>query len=187
MSTTQNPTDDRARSIHERHAAIFGDKSRHSPEHQGESEGGRSSGGGMTLDMAQKANKGDQEPVTQQPAAQASTSKPQAAAPQQADPVQQSAVQAPTFKPTDVAAPEKNDEAKKDEPQKEVPKSAQINPNLDNLNKIQPPSDIKEWRAQKAEKAAQAQAAPTQSQTQTQVQVEAHEPDAEKPRSRTMR
>ena len=41
MSTTQNPTDERARSIHERHAAIFGDKSRHSSENEGKSEGQR--------------------------------------------------------------------------------------------------------------------------------------------------
>jgi hypothetical protein len=97
MSTTTNPSDERAQSIHERHAAIFAD-SRHNTENGqtdkgesegGQSEGGRSSGGGggggMTLDMAQKANKGDQEPVQSAPAAQAPTLKPSAAAPDQND------------------------------------------------------------------------------------------------------
>lgn len=102
MSTTANPSDDRAKTIHERHAAMFAD-SRHNTDAQkgesegGQSEGGRSSGGGMSLDMAQKANKGDQEPIQSAPAAQqAPTLKPSAAGTNQDDAQKADAQEAPT-------------------------------------------------------------------------------------------
>ena len=172
MSDLKNPTDERAKTLHERHAEIFGDKSRHnSGDNKGESEGegGRSSGGGMTLDMAQKANKGDQEPVTK---------------------VEPAAIKAPEFKPS----PANQDDQQKDEPQKNeaekaVPKSAQLNPELKNLNAIQPPPDIRAWRAHLAEKEAKAKAAEAQpAQTEVQAQAQSQsESEVDKPRPRTMR
>lgn len=217
MSTNANPTDDRAKTIHERHAAMFAD-SRHNTDAQkgesegGQAEGGRSSGGGMTLDMAQKANKGDQEPVQSAPAAhQAPTLKPSAAGTNQDDAQKVDAQEAPTRAddihrrhaemygansrhhpdyqgPKDTAQEEPQKAAQGQPPAAQAePAKATQEPELRNFNAIRVPDDIREWRAHKAEMAKADSSSQTQAQTQTQVQVQSQGPEVEKARPRTMR